>query len=158
MIRLQRNMPGQIPSPPLPPASRSLRLRPEIAALDELTEFIEGFAEEHGWAAGDTRAIVLAAEELFANTINHSQPPATWAEFSLADSDGSASATYADDALPFDPTAYPEVDTTLPLDQRPIGGLGIHFIRRTMNHFTYQRLQDRNLIRFGRALTRPATS
>jgi len=150
-------MPGPILPPTLPPASRSLRLRPEIGALDDLTGFIESFADEHGWAVADTRAIILAAEELFANTINHSHPPATWAEFSLADSDGSALAAYSDDALPFDPTAYPEVDTTLPLEQRPVGGLGIHFIRRTMSHFTYQRLADCNLIRFGRTLAPPVS-
>jgi len=155
-----------MPPPTLPPASRSIRLRPELGLLDDLVAFIEDFAEQHAWPVPDTRAFTLAAEELFANTINHSHPPATWVEFSLAMSplvpDGVfASATYADDALPFDPTAHPEVDTSLPLDQRPIGGLGIHFIRRTMRTFTYRRVDGSNQIAFGRALTQlppPAAS
>ena len=63
-----------------------------------------------------------------------------------------ASAMYSDDGPEFDPTILPEVDTSLPLAERPIGGLGIHFIRRTMHTFTYERRVGRNVVRFGRAL------
>lgn len=152
-------MSGTMPPPTPPPASRSLRLRPEIAELDSLMEFIEDFAAQQHWTPADTRAFTLAAEELFANTINHSRPPATWVEFSLTsgNSNGnpSAIATYSDDAPPFDPTVYPEVDTSLPLELRPVGGLGIHFIRRSMHRFTYERVEDRNLITFGRSVAQP---
>jgi anti-sigma regulatory factor (Ser/Thr protein kinase) len=103
-----------------------LRIKPEIGELDALIGFIEEFARCHGWAAADTHAFSLAAEELFANTVGHS----------------------------LDPTAHAEVDTTLPVEQRQIGGLGIHFIRRTMQTFTYQRVGERNVVCFGRPLTR----
>jgi serine/threonine-protein kinase RsbW len=146
------------PSPP--PAFRSdsapqpLRLRPEIAELASLNDYIETFALAHDLPAADTNAISLAAEELFANTIGHSDPAASLIEFSLACEGPAITAVYADDAATFDPTAYPEADTTLPLDQRPVGGLGIHFIRRTMQAFAYQRVGGRNQITFGRAVTR----
>jgi anti-sigma regulatory factor (Ser/Thr protein kinase) len=139
---------------PAPPSPRPLRLRPEIGELALLTDYIEAVAEEHRLAAADTRALTLAAEELFANTINHGAPPASSIEFSLTVGDHTATAVYADDAGMFDPTAHPEVDTTLPLDQRPIGGLGIHFIRKTMQSFHYRRIADWNRIAFGRKLTR----
>ncbi|MFZ2654173.1 MAG: SpoIIE family protein phosphatase [Victivallales bacterium] len=50
-----------------------------------------------------------------------------------------------DDGRPFDPTAQADVDTTMPLEHRKIGGLGIHFIRKTMDSFTYRRSNDRNI-------------
>ena len=133
------------------PATPPLRLRPDIGELDTLVGYIENVAGQHSLRPADTRAITLAAEELFANTLNHSRPPAIWIEFSLTCDGNAATAVYSDDAAEFDPTAYPEVDTSLPLDQRPIGGLGIHFIRRTMQTFGYRRDRGRNLITFCRS-------
>ena len=130
-------------------APSSLPLRPEIGSLDTLTAFIEEFAERHGLSMADCNAFTLAAEELLANTIRHADPPATEILFTLAP-DGLA--TYADDGPPFDPTSLPEADTSLPLEQRKIGGLGIHFIRRTMTTFRYERLDGRNVTTFGRKL------
>jgi anti-sigma regulatory factor (Ser/Thr protein kinase) len=61
-----------------------------------------------------------------------------------------------DDGRAFDPTQAPEVDTSLPLDQRPIGGLGIHFIRRCMDEARYQRRANRNVLRMIKRLPVPA--
>ena len=98
-----------------------LRLRPEIGELDVLVGFVEEFGERHGWAISDTQAFSLAAEELFANTLRHGQSSASLIEFSMMSDNRSASACYSDDGLAFDPTAFPEVYTTLPIEQRPIG-------------------------------------
>ena len=145
MIREMPSLGTGVSEPPL-------RLLPEIGELASLTEFIEDFGTRHDWAAADTHAFWLAAEELFANTLRHCQPAARSVEFSLAADEVSASAMYSDDGPEFDPTILPEVDTSLPLAERPIGGLGIHFIRRTMHTFTYERRDGRNVVRFGRAL------
>jgi anti-sigma regulatory factor (Ser/Thr protein kinase) len=64
--------------------------------------------------------------------------------------------SYAYDDRAFDPTQAPEVDTSLPLDQRPIGGLGIHFIRRCMDEARYQRRANRNVLRMIKRLPVPA--
>jgi anti-sigma regulatory factor (Ser/Thr protein kinase) len=133
-------------------AGAPLRLLPQVEQLGALTAYIEEFAEAQGWAAADTMAFTLAAEELFANTVRHGDPTARSVEFLLTASAGEALAVYSDDAGEFDPTAFPEVDTSLPLEQRPIGGLGIHFIRKTMSRFSYRREGGRNVITFGRAL------
>ena len=131
-----------------------LRVKPEIGELDALIGYVEDFSARHGWVPADTQAFSLAVEELFANTVQHSQPAAESVEFSLTGDGDVATAQYSDDGSPFDPTAQPEADTTLPLEQRQIGGLGIHFIRRTMPTFTYRRDGERNIVSFGRALTK----
>ncbi len=89
-------------APGLPDAP--LRLRPEIAQLGALTAYIEAFAERTSWAAADTLAFTLAAEELLANTVRHSDPPARSVEFALKYSGDGALATYSDDGAMFDPT------------------------------------------------------
>jgi anti-sigma regulatory factor (Ser/Thr protein kinase) len=130
-----------------------LRLRPERAELVRLAASVEDFSVAHGLAFTDSHAFMLAAEELFANTLSHSRTPVRLVEFTIAMRGSSALATYTDDGSPFDPTALPEVDTTLPLESRTIGGLGIHFIRRTMSTFHYERRDNRNIVTFGRVLS-----
>jgi len=151
MIRLR---PETIHGPMTQPVQSPLRLRPELTELDHVVGYIETFADQHGLNSGDTYALTLAAEELFANTVNHSKPPATLVEFSLAYSGDTAIATYADDAQPYDPTQQAAPDTSLPAEMRPIGGLGVHFIRKTMEVFQYARQDGRNIVTFTRRLKR----
>jgi serine/threonine-protein kinase RsbW len=44
-----------------------------------------------------------------------------------------------DEAPPFDPTLLPAPDVTLPLDERPVGGLGIYLARQMTDHISYRR-------------------
>ena len=46
----------------------------------------------------------------------------------------------------FDPTLQPDVDVTLPLEERPIGGLGIFLIRRLMQKVEYRRVDGKNIL------------
>jgi anti-sigma regulatory factor (Ser/Thr protein kinase) len=46
----------------------------------------------------------------------------------------------------FDPTAAPEVDTSLSAEERPIGGLGIFLVRKTMDDMTYEYVDGRNVL------------
>ena len=60
-----------------------------------------------------------------------------------------------DDGRPFDPTAHAAPDTSLPVAERPIGGLGIHFIRKTMDRFTYRRDDGHNIVTLAKAIQSP---
>ena len=49
-----------------------------------------------------------------------------------------------DNAIAFDPTASEEVDTTAGLDDRGIGGLGIHIVTSLVDELAYKRVGDIN--------------
>jgi serine/threonine-protein kinase RsbW len=51
-----------------------------------------------------------------------------------------------DDGPAFDPLSIPPPKLDVPLAQRKVGGLGIHFMRNLMSGVTYSRLADRNLL------------
>ncbi|MGH7846312.1 MAG: ATP-binding protein, partial [Candidatus Binatia bacterium] len=59
---------------------------------------------------------------------------------------GEVKAEVEDDGQPFNPLEAPEPDTTKPLNERTIGGLGIHFARKLVDGFEYKRQGDRNLM------------
>jgi serine/threonine-protein kinase RsbW len=52
---------------------------------------------------------------------------------------GSAEITLCDDAPPFDPTCVPAPRLDLPLEQRPLGGLGVHIMRKNLDRISYRR-------------------
>lgn len=52
----------------------------------------------------------------------------------------------SDDARPYDPTAAPDPDIDASIENRPIGGLGVHFVRVLMDSFLYRRSDGRNVV------------
>jgi serine/threonine-protein kinase RsbW len=61
--------------------------------------------------------------------------------------------TLTDDGRPFDPLEMPAPDTTLTTQERRIGGLGIHLVRRIMDEVSYDRRADRNVMVLAKRLT-----
>jgi serine/threonine-protein kinase RsbW len=51
-----------------------------------------------------------------------------------------------DEGIPFNPLAHPPPDLTLPLAERPIGGLGIHMIRKSVDQLDYRREGQKNIL------------
>ncbi len=52
----------------------------------------------------------------------------------------------ADDGRPFNPLEAPEPDLESPLEERPVGGLGLHLVRSLMHEFEYERNEGQNLL------------
>jgi len=66
--------------------------------------------------------------------------------------DRRVTATVTDDAPAYDPLARAEVDITLPLEERPIGGLGVHLEKKLMDSARYERRDGRNILTFVRTI------
>ena len=52
-----------------------------------------------------------------------------------------------DDGREFDPLSAPEVDVHAPLEERTVGGLGIHLLRNMVSEIRYERSGGRNHLR-----------
>lgn len=57
-----------------------------------------------------------------------------------------------DEGEPFNPLEQQAPDTNQALDERPIGGLGIHLVKELMDDVTYRRQDGRNHLRFAKRL------
>ena len=55
-------------------------------------------------------------------------------------------ATIADDGRPFNPFESGPPDTELSLEERPIGGLGVHLVRNVMDRSSYERHGEKNVV------------
>jgi anti-sigma regulatory factor (Ser/Thr protein kinase) len=54
----------------------------------------------------------------------------------------------------FDPLGTPPADVASDLDQRRIGGLGIHLVRTLTDHLAYDRRDGTNRLTFRKALSK----
>jgi anti-sigma regulatory factor (Ser/Thr protein kinase) len=123
--------------------NEKLEVKAEIESLDRIYSWIEDFTSSLGMGAKKTYNLQLATSELVTNIIMHgySGKPGD-IEISLAQEDDQVKVVYLDSAPAFDPTTIPTPDLTLALEDRPIGGMGIHLVRETMDTFQYERTPD----------------
>ena len=107
------------------------------------------FAAQHHLPEPARMAMDHALAEHLQNIVSHSG--ASRVEILFQSDPKAVLAVVSDDGRAFDPTAASEVDTTIPIADRPIGGLGIHMMRRLCDRLTYQRLGDTNRLELSKA-------
>ena len=128
-------------------ASLTLRVPNRIEAFAGVTEAVETLGREEDWAPDVAYAVVLALEELATNVVRHggSEEGASEIEIKVVSTDTEARVEVRDGGKPFDPFHdAPEPDTEAVLEDRKIGGLGVHLVRVLMDEACYRREGGRN--------------
>ncbi len=127
---------------------RSLTLPCDISKIDQLAELIEEVCEELKIPSTTTMQINLALEEAVVNVMNYAYPTGLEGDVTVEAKANTEQLTFTitDSGQPFDPTVRGEVDITLPAEERAIGGLGIHLIRRYMDSINYERHEGHNIL------------
>ena len=132
----------------MPLTRQTLTLQNDLTELSRLSSFIDAFCAPVRPAEKDVLSLQLALEEAVTNVIQHGyrdrQPHTFVVELSCLER--RVTATVSDDAPPYNPLSQPEVDTSVPLEQREIGGLGIHLLRKLMDAAYYERRDGRNIL------------
>jgi anti-sigma regulatory factor (Ser/Thr protein kinase) len=96
----------------------------------------------------------LALEEHFANLLEHAYPGGGYHQIRVrfARAGNWLEVEVEDDGREFNPLLAPEPDISLPLEERPIGGLGIHLMKQFLDELEYRREGVRNLVRLRKRL------
>jgi len=119
-----------------------------------MAAFIDEFCGAFAPADKDLMALHLALEEVVTNVINHGyvdgQPHTFTVE--LAAEARRVTAIVTDDAPAYDPLARAEVDVSQPIEERAIGGLGVHLVKKLMDSARYERRDGRNILTLVRTL------
>ena len=123
-------------------------MRNDIQQIPTLAEWVD----ELGIPMELNMPINLALEEAVSNVMLYAYPGRNdgkvFVEFAKAkDEQGEKLIfTISDSGIPFDPTAKPEADITLSAEDRAIGGLGIHLVRKLMDEIRYERQDEKNIL------------
>jgi sigma-B regulation protein RsbU (phosphoserine phosphatase) len=127
---------------------RHLILHNDIQQIPQLAEFVETIAEEKQLSQSLAMSLNLALEEAVTNVILYAYPVGAdgLVDVEAILREHSLEFIITDSGVPFDPTTVPDVDITLPADERPVGGLGIYLVRQMMDELHYQRIGDKNVL------------
>jgi anti-sigma regulatory factor (Ser/Thr protein kinase) len=113
------------------------------------------FAGAHAVPASIRRSLNVALDELLQNTLAHGfgewKVGAVTIEVELGTD--RLTVTLSDDGQPFNPLDVASPDTASSLEDRPVGGLGIHLVRQLMDEIRYRRQSDRNVVTLVKRLT-----
>lgn len=124
-----------------------ITLAAEAAQLPALQAWLHDCWQGEGLPAGDAFPFELALEEVFMNVAMHGTPAGSavpQVECRLAVAADAIELVVEDGGPAFDPLQRATPDLDAALDDRPVGGLGIHLVRQMMDEVSYQRTGQRN--------------
>jgi anti-sigma regulatory factor (Ser/Thr protein kinase) len=119
--------------------------RREVARLARL---VDQFGEECGLSEDATASINLMLDEVVSNVIKYGFSDALEHEIyvSVVLEDDFVTLEIADDGRPFNPLEAPQPNLDVPIEDRPIGGLGIFIVKSTADALDYCRENGRNIM------------
>ena len=125
---------------------RTLTINNDIEETAKLYPFIEEVGAALHIDEATLSSVNLAIEEALVNSVLYAYPKGTKGEVELTaeweEEPKELVFTLKDQGIPFNPLEAKEADTTLGLEERPIGGLGIFLVRTLMSEVDYQRTLD----------------
>jgi serine/threonine-protein kinase RsbW len=137
-----------------------MTIGPDWGEVARVNAAFAEFADAHGLPATVRRSLNVALDELLTNTLLYgfAGPEGGEVTVDVELRPDRVSVTLTDDGRPFDPFAMAAPDTALPVEERRIGGLGIHLVRGMMDEVSYHRRADRNVVVLTKRLTGAMTA
>ena len=133
----------------------TFELKNRFSELDTLEEKLDQFCNQLGLTNKCLCEINLALEELFTNIISYGYDDEAehWVKFTLSYQNGTIRMEIEDDGIPFNPIQAKEPDIKCALEERKIGGLGIHLTKTIMDKMVHRRSGDKNVLILKKELT-----
>ena len=126
---------------------RRLRFQPIAGRTEEIIDAILQ-TEEVASCGKALYAVHLVCEELVVNVVSYAYPPEAegYLVVEIERTDTCLTIRFRDGGVAFNPLSKKMPDVSLPLEKRPIGGLGIFLTRKLMDDVSYERVQDENVL------------
>ena len=135
----------------LPPSGKTIEvsLASDLSALSTLVQAVQEFGAAHDLSQDFQGRLNLVLDELVTNSVSYALPELAEPELRLRlfVDRGAVVAQLEDNGAAFNPLEeVPEPDISLGLAERPIGGLGIFFVKQLTDSSAYERIGGRNRI------------
>ena len=131
-----------------------LDLKPNMTEVERIHDAIDAFGHDHQWSPKSLYQVKLALEEAVVNILSYgfAGQPSQRILLTLSQQDQLLSVEICDNGLAFDPLqrAAPDLDSSL--EDRAVGGLGVHLIRQMMDLVCYQRSDGWNRLQMSKSL------
>jgi sigma-B regulation protein RsbU (phosphoserine phosphatase) len=130
-------------------ASHTIMMNGDPEQIGSSIEQFDDFARRHDLPDTVTRKVKIALDDVLQNIVSYGYPEAINRdiEVSMALSDRQLTLTVSDNGVAFNPLEQASPRTDQRLEQREIGGLGLHLVRNLADNLVYCREDGRNILK-----------
>jgi anti-sigma regulatory factor (Ser/Thr protein kinase) len=123
-----------------------IRLKNQLPEIHRLAELVDAFFSDQGLPGKLSYNFNLAFDEIITNIVSYGYDDSDehMIDVRLELVDGRVEAEVVDDAKAYDPLQAKEPDVNASLEDRPIGGLGVFFVKELMDDVRYRYENGRN--------------
>lgn len=125
--------------------------------LTEILEFLDQQLENAGCGPRAQMQMKIALEEMFVNIAHYAYPDgegSVTVRIQADEAAGEMAVTLEDRGIPYNPLEQPAPDTTLSSEERPIGGLGVFMVRKSMDSVAYEYRDGKNVFTMKKSFQR----
>ncbi|MBO4845999.1 MAG: ATP-binding protein [Lachnospiraceae bacterium] len=135
---------------------KRLDIEANVDKLNDVLEFLEEQLDENNCSPKAQVQLDVAVEEIFVNIAHYAYSNKEDGR-AIIDiefpKDDYVSITFYDNGVPYDPLAKEDPDITLSADDRPIGGLGIYMVKKSMDEVAYRHENGQNIFTIGKKIS-----
>ena len=132
---------------------KELVVAASVENIDTVIDFVNTELERKNCPPELQNQIDLAVEEIFVNIVNYAYAPAVGNVVIGIAVGEDVIIRLEDTGKFFNPLEHPDPDLDKPLMEREIGGLGILFVKKTMDKVDYSRTDNKNILTMTKRLT-----
>ncbi len=128
---------------------KSLTVDATVENIAAVSAFIESELEAVDCPMKAQMQLGVAVDEILANVAQYAYEPGTGpvtVRFSYDEEARAVTLTFLDKGMPYNPLLKEDPDVSLSAEDRPIGGLGIFLVKKTMDRMDYEYKYGKNIL------------
>lgn len=121
----------------------------QLESLNTVTEFVNEKLEMINCPIKVMMQIDVAIDELFGNIAHYAYYPEigqVTVQIEIQENPMNVDITFIDSGTPFNPLLKETPNINLSVEERKIGGLGIHIVKKSMDNLYYQYKNGQNIL------------
>jgi serine/threonine-protein kinase RsbW len=127
-----------------------VELANDLSEIHRLADEVNAFCDKHSLDSRAAMHLNLVLEEIFTNVVTYAydNDGDHVVHIRLEAAPEGIEGEVIDGGRPFNPLKVPPPDVESHLEDRRLGGLGVHFLRTLMTDLSYERRRGKNRLRF----------
>ena len=128
---------------------RELTVDAAVGNIPSAIEFAEAELDAVACPMKAKMQLTMAIDEIMANIAQYAYAPGTGPvtlRFAFEEGTRTVTLTFLDKGMPYDPLQKEDPDVSLSAEDRPIGGLGVYLVKKTMDHVAYEYRHNQNVL------------
>ena len=126
---------------------KEMTVAARLENIEVVTAFIDAFLEDADCPVKTQMQIDVAVDEVMSNIAHYAYPDGEGTvTVSIEEKENTVQIFFRDSGIRYDPLTAKAPDLSLSAEDRPIGGLGIHMVKKMMDAVSYRYENGQNML------------